>query len=503
MDVVEDSARREALAQRMSKLLGLPITNIQLLMPLITKEDLERLESLPDDQFLSQATKIINAAQKKQFAEQEGGDESPDSPPAEPAAPPPPPPPDASNEPKTLKRKTLGRKSDDTEAKSDAAEKDDVGPAVGESQTGVKVVDSSAAEMPAAFKRPVQKESAFKDKKVVIALVAGGLGALILVVLAVIFVFSIVGQADDPLEAAAPVRPQSQDETPATPAEVVYLNESAMKLTDTFYLEVGLPELTGAVTAEFWVRPLDGVGKQEVLVTGEGGGEETFRLIFRRQPNGIYEGEFAVPVARREAAIFTFEDSVVGKWVHLAGVYDPDNTGNIYLFAGGRLVAEAPTAAVPDLVTSSYRLISTVSSETEGFLVDEVRLTDAPRYVSDFSPERFFDVLSDTSSMLHLEAWEDGMVMDAAADNRKIEVPAGIEFVALADAPVFRIELAPIAFPQPLLDRMLEVSGQEYVDSFLAEWEAKGRAERIEYLQEIGLPAHVIEEYISPTPQAE
>src|SRR5690606_32168402 len=117
MDVVEDSAKREALAQRMSKLLGLPITNIQLLMPLISKDDLEQLEALPDDQFLSQATKIINAAQKRQFDEQDSAvsESAADAPvvPDPSTAPPPP----AETAPVEKKRKiSIGRKKEEAES---------------------------------------------------------------------------------------------------------------------------------------------------------------------------------------------------------------------------------------------------------------------------------------------------------------------------------------------------------------------------------------------------
>ena len=62
-----DQSKRDNLAHRMSKLLGLPLSNIQMLMPWIPKEDIDRLSLLPDDQFLSESAKVINVAQRSQY----------------------------------------------------------------------------------------------------------------------------------------------------------------------------------------------------------------------------------------------------------------------------------------------------------------------------------------------------------------------------------------------------------------------------------------------------
>jgi hypothetical protein len=64
---MSDQAQRDALASRMSELLGLPLSNIKLLIPLISDAELQHLANLPDDQFLSESTKVISAAQQKQF----------------------------------------------------------------------------------------------------------------------------------------------------------------------------------------------------------------------------------------------------------------------------------------------------------------------------------------------------------------------------------------------------------------------------------------------------
>jgi hypothetical protein len=80
---MSDQAQRDALASRMSELLGLPLSNIKLLIPLISDEELQHLASLPDDQFLSESTKVISAAQQKQFQALEN---NAGAPPAAPAA---------------------------------------------------------------------------------------------------------------------------------------------------------------------------------------------------------------------------------------------------------------------------------------------------------------------------------------------------------------------------------------------------------------------------------
>lgn len=75
METPNGATQRQALAERMSKLLGLPLTQIQLLIPLIPQDSLDHLAELGDADFLRESTKLINEAQMQQFQSLEGSSE--------------------------------------------------------------------------------------------------------------------------------------------------------------------------------------------------------------------------------------------------------------------------------------------------------------------------------------------------------------------------------------------------------------------------------------------
>ena len=67
-DNSESKVDMDALAQRMARLLGLPTSSIQVLLPQISPEELGRLVDLKDDQFLRASTRLIQQVQAEQFA---------------------------------------------------------------------------------------------------------------------------------------------------------------------------------------------------------------------------------------------------------------------------------------------------------------------------------------------------------------------------------------------------------------------------------------------------
>jgi hypothetical protein len=278
-------------------------------------------------------------------------------------------------------------------------------------------------------------------------------------------------------------------ESPPT-EEVVYLHEWALKLAQTAEVSVEVGELQGPLTIEFWLKALPGSGVQELLISGEGN-EETFHLQVERQEDGRLAVEFAVPPTRSEPVRYTLPADAVGKWLHVAGVYDPAGSRTLQLYLSGTQVGRSPAAAVADMSTASYRIINTVKGETAGLLLDEVRLVNTPKYADDFGPERVLEVVADTRSLLHMEKFDDGALLDAAAGNKKLEMtaPEFVEIKAEMAAPeVYHVVLAPIAFPPELVAPLQKKLGQPAVDKLMAEWEKMTRAQRIAFLTRVGYP---------------
>ncbi len=496
MDVVEDNARREALAQRMSKLLGLPITNIQLLMPLIEKEDLEKLENLPDDQFLSQATKIINSAQRKQFEEEESAarqaENGPAAPSIKPMAPAAPLPPDVEDSVKEIpKKKKIGlRSSSDAEEASPADEEEAAGP-----------------DMPAAFQRQVKKEKPINlNKRMVIILTVAAVAVVVVLAGVAYFLMDYVDRERARL--AGPRVKVDKDKVVDDGAggAVVYTHEWALKLQSTFDIPVAdMTAADGPLTVECWIKPLPGTSRQTMLITGEGSDQtlETFRFSFTRNDSGDFEAEFSIPASVGQPTVMKVPRDVENRWVHIAGVYDPLTTGQIQLYVGGFQVDREKSAVSTTSVTTGYRIISTVAGDTEGFLLDEVRVTNSPVYLGDFTPSRLLRVQNDTTSMLHLEKWDDGMIRDAAAKDRQLALGGG-EFVNIKEeiesGEFFMLQLAPVLFPPELLAELEKRKDKVFAMKFMNEWKNTSRSDRIDYLRSLNFPEQVLEQMVSSEP---
>lgn len=74
-----DQGQQEMLAKRMAQSLGLPLSNIQLLIPHISPDEQTRLMGIPDDEdlFLRESAKVISAAQQAQFQSMSSGAATP------------------------------------------------------------------------------------------------------------------------------------------------------------------------------------------------------------------------------------------------------------------------------------------------------------------------------------------------------------------------------------------------------------------------------------------
>ena len=470
MDVVEDSAKREAMAQRMSRLLGLPITSIQLLMPKISKDELSLLESLPDDQFLSEATKTINMAQKRQAGDGAAG---------------------SAGGPQKPKLQRKSAENDDQGESEELPSPDDA-------------VGADGDNLSSAFSRPVEKPSPLKDKKIQIAIAAGGGAFLLLIILVVVWLVFLRGEDEPDMDLAslagvenindlppeAPDEPVAVSTSDATPT---FTHQGVLSVGDTGeVVAVDLPtQMVGAITAEFWVSPVEGqTGSQEVFVSGESAtGLETFRLSFERDVNGDFYCSFSVPQASEDVASYKLYPVPAGEWLHVAGVYDPYNKRTISVFAGGmkvRTVECSNTAS--DMSTSSIRFATTVRNGSS-MLVDELRVDNAPSYGTDFQTARIAEKTPNTRVLLHFEKWDDAMVYNAA-DMKKLNLISGLtkEMPDSISAPIFQVKLKPIELPEKVKLVLADKMGDSFLIKFEREWQGKTRSERIEYLRSIKYP---------------
>jgi hypothetical protein len=121
---------------------------------------------------------------------------------------------------------------------------------------------------------------------------------------------------------------------PPPPAPVLAFNGT------TSYVDLGQPlslEVTGPITLEAWIRPVNSNGIQDIVARGyisSPSGEVFLRIVFGSYQAGSYmEGRSSGVTS----ASMPLQD--VNNWVHVAGVYDGEKWR---LFRNGELQAEAP-----------------------------------------------------------------------------------------------------------------------------------------------------------------
>lgn len=470
-DLMHDSAKREALAQRMSKLLGLPLSNIQMLMPLIPMEELDKLAGVPDDQFLKESTRLINQAQQSQFGDGEDGDDQDEADAPEedaPAAP-----------KRQLSLPTAGTPSEPEEAEPESL--------VPEHEPGQPV------ELPSAFHvRGKKHETAAEKRKILLLLGGAGVIALAFVALSAWFIITVImdpGTFIPPTILPRRHRPDNGNGNGEAPAKLV--SKHAWQIKESLALQVERAELLaqteGAFTVEFWAKIDNAAGLQELAVVGSGE-EEVFALACRTNQGGQMTAQFSVPGLSDEVAAALFP--ATGEWTHVAGVYQPEEANALLLFVNGAPVNSVPCRDEPGtLAPTGYAVRAMVEGEEADATFDELRILAAAVYTGPFEPARVLEPSEKVAALIHFEKHEDGMVRDlGSGEGETFELPGG-ELVLVGEASTAGQTVAadgPIEFPQDLVKQMISEKGTEKVAEFLEAFNGLTREEQIEFLTDIG-----------------
>ncbi len=454
-DAITDSSKRDNLTHRMSKLLGLPVSNIQMLMPMIPQEEVDRLSVLPDDQFLSESAKVINAAQQMQYQEQGAGGVISTAPGI-----------DGGVETEAMPEATAASPSLEIPSTGD----DGVPPAL-------------------TLDQPARKRQAKPEgKKNMIVFAAGGVGLLIFLGTAVVFMISLLKDPESPspdnggrfVDDEELVDPMTDENDPRHP-------QWALKVSKQCSLEVDNPQVfvdvTDQFTVEMWLKPLVSTrGMMPIAIAGTGEGE-SFSLTVE-------------PAAMKRMTV-TFKTTGVGKeparkeipqttkWIHLAGVYDADAADRLRLFVDGKLAADGYTRkafAPPE----GYRLTVAQGQEQAASLIDDVRLSSAALYTKDFKTERIFKHEADTISWLLIERRGHRMIVDLAQDGEKYENSCGEWIDIRKHIHKILIKREFVEFPVALLVALEKAYGPDFRDQFIKEWETTSNKKRRDYLVEIG-----------------
>ena len=450
-----DQSKRDNLAHRMSKLLGLPLSNIQMLMPWIPKEDVDRLSLLPDDQFLSESAKVINVAQRNQY---EGGDSAPAADPA----PPPSPAPDGEGSAPPSTGVTL----------KDTRDADVVTPVIeiGQGRPGVKFEDAA-------------------EKKKKIMMIAGaGAAALLVIGAGVFFVLNLMQDADtsDGKPSVPKVAVEDIDATDIVVTKAPKSARWALKVGPRHNLTIENPEIFNSVdeklTVEMWIKPI--AGKEMVGTTlMSTGSTEAFRLSLKPNPGGNIEVEFFVNGANEE-----YPDVIVPRsrqWMHVAGVFDASVTRSLRLYIDGALVAEFGLKSAQ--FQGGYKLVSDEGETNAASLIDEVRLSASARYTSKFVPARIFEIDDSVISLLHLEKRTDNMIVDSAFEGFELERSDAHWVDISMHLKAYEKQHKRIEFPADALARIEKKFGSGGKKDFLKEWDALSNSKRRAYLKSVHL----------------
>jgi len=451
-----DQSKRDNLAHRMSKLLGLPLSNIQMLMPGIPKEDVDRLSLLPDDQFLSESAKVINVAQRSQY---EGGDSARVEGPA-PAMLATPASDDEDSAPPSASV-TL-KDTDDADAALPVIE-------IGQGRAGVKLEDAA-------------------EKKKKIMMIAAGAAAAVLVIAAgVFFVLNLMQDADtsDGKSKVSEVVVEDIDDTDIVATKAPESARWALRVGPRHNLTIKNPEIFNSVddklTVEMWIKPIAG---KEMVGTAlmSTGGTKAFRLSLKPVPRGIAV-EFFVNGANEE-----YPSVIVARsrqWMHVAGVFDASVTRSLRLYIDGALVAEFGLKSAQ--FQGGYKLVSDEGEANAASLIDEVRLSAAARYTSKFVPARIFENDGSVISLLHLEKRPDNMIVDSAFEAFELERSDAHWVDISMHLKAYEEEHRGIEFPADVLVWIEKKFGTGGKKDFLKEWDALSNSKRRAYLKSIPL----------------
>lgn len=533
-DLLHDSAKREALAQRMAKLLGLPVPNVQLLMPFVPESELDKLADLPDDQFLKESTRLINEAQQRQAAGGEAGAAAAPKrkplslakrtvgPPAGEAVPPglqtllavesapvseaPPAPPAPQAAP-----------ASEDEAVPEAEAPEDAAPDASTTSLREDREPGERTELPAAFRRTARGGSLAATKKKHLVILVSGVAAIF--VFGALFVYllsnlvrpsKITEKAPDP--DANPAQPPAgaKPNGPARPAPGPasapvsarkFQHSYAWSVRQDTKLEVLHPDIAGSeargLTVEFWFQVRNDKGLREISLAAKTD-PESYYLTCGRDKQGQFLATFEVPDLK--AKVSAPLPKVTGNWVHLAGVCSLGDPRQITLFANGQSLGSAPgDKAATELHAPGYVLgVSTEGSGGE-VLIDEVRVASLPLYREPFTPARILDLVDGTVSLVHFEKADQNVDYDVAQSDKEISLPAGPEMVdwKTPSAPAVAAKPTPggkpaanssgdVEFPGELLTVLEKREGKAAVQNVLAEWRERNRQERLDYLKSIG-----------------
>ena len=448
-----DQSKRDNLAHRMSKLLGLPLTNIQMLMPWIPKEDVDRLSLLPDDQFLSESAKVINIAQRSQY---EGGDSARVADPATPS-----PGPDEEDSATPSAGVTL-QETSDADAAPPVVE-------IGQGRLGVKLEDAA------------------EKKKKVIMIAAGSAAAVLVIAAGAFFVLNLMQDADisDGKSKVQKVVVEDIDGTDVVVTKAAESARWALRVGPRHNLTIENPEIFNSVdeklTVEMWIKPIAG---KEMIGTSlmSTGGTKAFRLSLKPVPLGIAV-EFFVNGANENYPSVIVPRS--RQWMHVAGVFDASVTRSLRLYIDGGLVAEFGLESAQ--FQGGYKLVSEDGQANAASLVDEIRLSASARYTSKFVPTRIFEIDDSVISLLHLEKRFDSMIVDSAFETFELARSDAHWVDVSMHLKAYEEEHKGIEFPDSALVKIERKFGARGKKDFLKEWDALSNSKRRAYLKSVHL----------------
>jgi hypothetical protein len=455
--MAEDQSKRDNLAHRMSKLLGVPLSNIQMLMPLIPKEDVDRLSLLPDDQFLSESAKVINIAQRKQYEDDAalsaGG--------AAPAA-------------EDLGSPTLRPPGDTPETEEMLG---------GEPPPVIEIGQSARAKKLVGGRQNI-------------AIIAGGSVAALLVIGAGVYLVMNLLKSPDQLSpdpdqrttATGTVPGPSEEPVPPEVGDDDKALESALKVGPDFNLTVENAELLGKVdgrmTVEMWIKPVASKDMVDIALMSAGDGE-MFRLAVKAESDAM-KVEFFVNGAGAEFPQFVMPKS--RKWMHVAGVYDATAARSLRLYVDGKLQAEGKVKEPGAMVGTGYKLVSMACEGNIYSLVDDIRLSSVPRYTQNFEAVRLFEVDDNVLSLLHLEDRKDQRIVDAISTEFEL-VRDDLYWVDVKTHLHEYIQRhRKVEFPAEMLVAVEMEFGIVGKKQFLKEWAALSNEKREHYLKTLEGP---------------
>lgn len=178
------------------------------------------------------------------------------------------------------------------------------------------------------------------------------------------------------------------------PTSAVRVDADEIKLAD------------GPLTLEAWVRPLELEGYQAIIAKTQGSEYALFSDEGVPQFDINLDGTYYTAAAEQKLS--------TEKWTHLAGVFDG---AKVSLFVDGKLAGQV--AASGRRRTNQLPLYIGADPDQSGrptrpmqTLIDEVRLSEAAVYATDFTPEQSLAPQESTVMLLHLDRLFGPFVLD-------------------------------------------------------------------------------------------